>query len=567
MASDMNRRQAIALLAAAGTAAACTQDSPEKAAAEQNHAAQIALSPRFTHGVASGDPKTDSLVIWTRIDTEAETETVAWEIASDEAFSTILQSGTAQANASADHTVKRIVDGLDAGQSYYYRFRLEDGYSITGRTKTLPDGHVEKLGIALASCSNYAFGFFNAYDAIAKDENVDFVLHTGDYIYEYGGEDGWGHETAKVIGRTHLPAHEIISLSDYRMRHAQYKTDAGSIAMHAAHPLIACWDDHESANNPWMHGASNHQPDTEGDWETRRAAALQAYYEWMPVREPEKGQTRAEFWRSYAFGDLATLITMETRHTGRGEQVDLGAYYDQIQSPEDRERFMSEVINDPSRTMLSEGMEAEIAERFGASVKAGQPWRLFGSPSPIARMLVPDVIAAGIDPAKKQGGGVPGAGPDVFWKGIWNLPFYTDTWDGYPVARENLYDLCQSVGASDLVFLTGDSHSFWANTLYDDEGHHMGVELGTAGISSPGDFVESGWDDDSARRLDEIFAEKLEEVEWTDNMHQGYVRVVMTPDELLGRFIGVDTVLQPDYKTITLKDVKVIHKDGSVVYA
>lgn len=564
MTSELNRRQALALLAAAGTTTACAASDDPSAAGITETASR---SSRFAHGVASGDPLTNSVVLWSRLSTNVEAETVRWEMSTDERFADVVASGDAVAEAAADHTIKVIPDGLSAGQTYFYRFIAEDGTSPVGRTRTLPVGHVERLGIALASCSNYAFGFFNAYDAIAKDEAIDFVLHTGDYIYEYGGDQGWGHETASVIGRTHMPAYEIVSLEDYRLRHAQYKSDTGSRAMHAAHPMIACWDDHESANNPWLNGAQNHQPDTEGDWDERRAASLQAYYEWMPIREPEDGLTRADFWRSYSFGDLATLITLETRHTARSEQINYGQYFDTIRTPDDRERFMAEVVNDPSRRMISDGMEAEITSSVSASIEGGQPWRLFGNASPIARMLVPDLLALGVDPTRQSGDGVPGAGADVFWKGRWNLPFYTDTWDGYPAARERLYDLCRNAGASDLVFLTGDSHSFWANSLFDDEGQPVGVELGTAGISSPGDFVESGWDDEAARSLDQLFADHLDEVEWTDNMHQGYVRVELTPEVMTGTFIGVDTVLQPTYETLTRKEVRVVHDGAHLVYA
>ena len=176
------------------------------------------------------------------------------------------------------------------------------------RTRTLPSGATESLGIALASCSNFAFGYFNAYRAIAEDESIDFVLHTGDYIYEYGA-DGWGAETAERLGRVHEPAHEIVSLADYRARHAQYKRDPDSQAMHATHPLMCCWDDHESTNNPWSGGAQNHQPE-EGSWNERRDASVRAYYEWMPIREPEGGLRPIDFWRVYSFGDLATLVTL-----------------------------------------------------------------------------------------------------------------------------------------------------------------------------------------------------------------------------------------------------------------
>ena len=561
---DLSRRKAIALITAAGAASACAQ--PDTAPETTEVSAATQFSPRFKHGVASGDPMLDSVVLWTRIESDADAEPVQWDIAESDDFNTIIQSGTQMATAEADHTVKVIPTGLEAGKTYYYRFRLEDGSSPTGRTKTLPSGSVDELGIALASCSNYAFGFFNAYDAIAKDEDVDFVLHTGDYIYEYGGSEGWGHETASVIGRTHAPAREIVSLADYRERHAQYKSDAGSLAMHAAHPLIACWDDHESANNPWLHGAQNHDPETEGDWETRRAASLQAYYEWMPIREPGPGMTRADFWRTYTFGDLATLITLETRHTARGEQVDLEAYATEITSPEARDDFMATVIDDPDRKMISTDMEEAIRTGLSASVEAGQVWRLFGNASPIARMLVPDVAALGIDASHIDGGEANPSAQALFWKGKWNLPFYTDTWDGYPAARERLYDLCQSVGASDLVFLTGDSHSFWANSLYDDEGKPVGVELGTAGITSPGDFVESGWDIETAKRLDQMFADQLDEVEWTDNMHQGYVRVVINRSEMIASFVAVDTVLQQQYRVHDLRTVKIAHSGQNLEY-
>ena len=408
------------------------------------------------------------MVIWTRIETKSSSETVVWELARDPQFETLIAKGDVETSGDLDFTVKAIPGDLEPGTTYYYRFKLGTAVSQVGRTKTLPKGAVEKLGIALASCSNFVFGYFNAYDAIAKDETIDVVLHTGDYIYEYGAS-GWGAEMGKMLGRPHDPPHEIVSLEDYRLRHAQYKSDPASKAMHAAHPLIVCWDDHESTNNPWSGGAQNHQPETEGDWETRLADSLQAYYEWMPIREPGPGQTRKDLWRTYEFGDLATLITLETRHTARGEQVDYAQYYEQIQTQADRDAFMTDVIGDPARKMISEGMETEIREGLTQSLESGQLWRVFGNASPIARMLVPDILAHGVDPAQKTSGGVPGVGADIVWKGKWNLPFYTDTWDGYPAAREAFYDLCKDAGATDLLFLTGDSHSFWMNQLFDDE--------------------------------------------------------------------------------------------------
>jgi alkaline phosphatase D len=550
----LDRRQTLALITG-GTLGAC--------AAPQTQAVLATHSPVFAHGVASGDPRTTSVVLWTRVTTDAAEQVVTWHLARDADFSDLVQSGKAVASAEADYTVKVIPEGLEPGAQYYYRFDTAGGPSPTGRTRTLPVGSLDRLGIALISCSNYPFGYFNAYDAIAGDADVEFVLHTGDYIYEYGA-DSWGTEAGTGLGRLHAPAHEIVTLADYRTRHAQYKTDAGSRAMHGAHAFIASWDDHESANNPWTNGAQNHQSDTEGDWTVRRNASLRAYYEWMPIREPEPGFSRAEFWRTYSFGDLATLVTLETRHTGRGQQVDYSVYGDTIASPETRDLFMRDVIDDPDRKMLSPRMETALADGLSASVAAGQPWRLIGNPSPIARMRVPDVAAYGIDPAKAPKGEAPGEGTNLFWKAKWHLPLYTDTWDGYPAAREALYALSRAAGAEDLLFLTGDSHSFWANQLFDGEGRPMGLELGTAGVTSPGDFVDTGWDAETAKALDRVFEQALDEVRWTDNMHQGYVRVVLRPAQADVTYVAVDTVLLPTYRTEVIHTETVV-KDGKTL--
>lgn len=555
--SDLNRRQTLALLAvSAGATNACATS-------------QVSLerqSEVFQHGVASGDPAPDSVVLWTRVTTDQEMQPISWRVARDPDFSDIVATGEALASPVADHTVKVIPAGLEPGQTYFYQFAVDNVSSSIGRTKTLPTENLDRLGVALVSCSNYAFGFFNAYTAIAEDEQIDLVLHTGDYIYEYGSE-GWGHETANTIGRPHDPPHETVTLEDYRRRHAQYKTDAGSKAMHAAHPFVACWDDHESTNNPWKGGAQNHQPDTEGDWGTRRDASLQAYYEWMPIREPEPGFTRAEFWRTYRFGNLATLVTLETRHTARGEQVDYLEHADTIVDQASRDAFMANVIEDPTREMLSEKMETALSESLSQSVEAGQPWRLIGNASPIARMLVPDVVRLGVIPDQKLEEGASFGKYALAWKGKWNLPFYTDTWDGYPAARERFYQLCRNAGAQDLLVLTGDSHSFWANELASDDGQPMGLEIGTAGVSSPGDFVETGWSPTVSAELDRTFERELTEVRWTDNLHQGYVRIVLTRDQAKVDYMAVETVLVEDSRVRVIRSETVERRSNLISFS
>ena len=555
----LTRRTTLASLAA-GTAALALTDP-----------ARADNSGPFRHGVASGDPDATSVVLWTRVTTSGEV-TVTGELAADPDFTTIIQSADLATGPDLDHTVKWHVSGLAPGQTCYYRFRMDGARSPTGRARTLPTGRLDRLGIALASCSNFAFGYFNAYEAIAHDAAVDFVLHTGDYIYEYGHEE-WGDTEGRALGRRHDPAHEIISLSDYRRRHAQYKTDTGTQAMHAAHTLMACWDDHESANNPWSGGAQNHQPDGEGDWQARREASIRAYYEWMPVREPQwlgrMGATRAQFWRSYNFGDLASLTTLETRHTARGQQIDYAPVLDKAGDPAAIARFRREVLEAPGRRMISPECEADLARSLKQSVSAGQPWRLIGNAIPIARTDVPDLVALGIlpDPDAPEApfaGAVLENARTLAAKGRAGLPFYPDTWDGYPWAREQLYALSRKAGAGDLIFLTGDSHSFWANSLKDADGRSAGVELGTAGITSPGDFVESGFGAKLSRALDKAFADHVPEVVWTDNMHQGYVRLDLRRTEAEATFIAVDTITSRNFRPFIVNRVTIGRVGGSV---
>lgn len=516
----------------------------------------------FVYGVASGDPDTTSIVLWTHVTANSPVD-VMCEVSRDARFRSLTWSGQFTTGPERDHTVKIIADGLKPGGRYFYRFRALGETSPIGRTCTLPVGHLNRLGIALVSCSNFAFGYFNAYDAIAKDTAVDFVLHTGDYIYEYGA-DSWGGEISRKIGRIHQPAHEIISLPDYRTRHAQYKTDAGSQAMNAAKPLLACWDDHESANNPWVAGAQNHQPDTEGNWAARRAASVQAYYEWMPVREPVAGRTYLQFWRNYAFGDLATLSTLETRHTARALQVDYRPYYTSITSYADAETMEREAIGAPNRSLISTELEADLSAAWTQSKVLGQPWRLIGNPMPIARTRVPDVVALGVIPNPASQEKPLDAARELAWKGKWNLPFYPDTWDGYEWARERFYTQAKSAGADDLIFLTGDSHSFWANTLFDANGQASGIELGTAGVSSPGDFIDSGFDPATAGKLDAALAAHNPEILWTDNLHQGYVRLELTRSIGRATFVAVDNILSAQYHPFNVSQWQISKGKGGL---
>ncbi|OFI33746.1 alkaline phosphatase D family protein [Alteromonas lipolytica] len=515
--------------------------------------AQVAaapVNPLFDCGVASGDPTHTSVILWTHT---REPVAIRWEVAQDMAFKTVLLSGQGQTTIEQDCTFKVDVTGLQPGTTYYYRFITANGQSEPGRTKTLPKGELASLSVAVASCSNYPFGYFNAYHHIASDESVDFVLHLGDYIYEYG-QDGWGDEEARKINRRHLPANEIITLADYRTRHRQYKTDNGSRLMHASHPLIPTWDDHESANNPYMDGAQNHQAD-EGDWAARRAASIQAYYEWMPLREPGKNASKAELWRHFEFGDLASLTTIETRHTGRSKQIDYAKELPGIMAKQSADTFVKEVLGAPGRSMLSVAMENFLEEKLASSVAQGTQWRLIGNQIPMARTNVPvgDDLSLPADLAANKA--IAQHFGYFMALGKYDLPIYLDTWDGYPVAREKFYQLCQSVKATDLIVLTGDSHAFWANQLFAADGKAMGVELGTAGITSPGDFETFG--PQLATEFDRRVANHNREILWTDCQHRGYIKLDLTPSQALASFVAVSNITSEHYSAKTLREYRI----------
>lgn len=523
-------------------------------------AEQYTNTDTFAYGVASGDPTQTSLVIWTQAQGQ---EKVEWQVATDQEFRQIVKQSLASTGPNRDFTVKVDVKGLRPGTQYYYRFKVNGKYSPVGKSKTLPEGKVEALNIAVASCSNYVFGFFNAYAHIAQDSSIDFVLHLGDYIYEYG-HDGWGADSGKILNREHQPGNEIITLQDYRTRHRQYKSDHGSQLMHAAHPLISIWDDHESANNPYVDGAQNHQPETEGDWSTRRAASIQAYYEWMPIRDPEEGQDPKRLWRKFVFGDLATLVTLETRHTARAKQFDYFDVFKTAPNQEQRDHFMKQSLADPSRKMLHPDMENFLAQALQESCEHKQPWRVIGNQIPIARTHAPNLASIFEQRRVNTKGYALQQMEHLQMLGELDLPLYLDTWDGYEGAREQFYQTCAAVNATDLLVLTGDSHSFWANQLYSANGQSMGVEIGTAGITSPGDFETMG--NEMAEIYDRALAEHNAEVNWTDCRHRGYVKVTLTPTEGRVQYVAMRSIISEDIVATVLREETLLPRDGKLTY-
>jgi len=517
----------------------------------------------FLHGVASGDPDNESVVVWTRVTTTARQADVGWRVAMDESFQNVVAQGQYKTDASRDFTVKVVVDDLRPGQEYFYQFDVDGIRSPAGRTKTLPVGHVDRLVLAVATCSRYSFGFFNAYEVIANDPAVDLVVHLGDYIYEYGPE-GYGGPTGRRIGRNHEPPHETVTLADYRQRHAQYKTDSGSKAMHARHPLVVLWDDHETANDPWMGGATNHQ-EGEGDWITRRDASLQAFYEWLPIRDPRTGSTREEYWRHYKFGDLVSLITLESRHTGRSKQIAMADYLDDIKSESDTREFINTVVGAPDRNILSAKMEKFLADEIAESVRANRRWRVIGSQSVMARRIAPDLGDAFFTELRNDLDASAMAALDSATQlGKRGLPVDLDSWNGYPVARERFYQVSKDAGARDLLVLAGDSHTYWQNELYDAAGESMGVELGATGITAPRGLLEIG--PEGLRRYDELKAANNTEVIWTDGRHRGFIRLEIDHDGAHADFVTVTNVESRNYNIEIVRSVDIESHNGNLRY-
>ena len=497
---------------------------------------------QFLHGIASGDPTTRGAVLWTRVTPpagHAAPVAVTWHV-SEQGSDTPVETGRIEARAARDYTVKPEPTKLKPGRDYTYWFEAAGVTSPRGRFRTLPEGSVTELNFAVVSCQLYGGGLFNAYDAIAKLERIDAILHLGDYIYEYG-RDGYGKEIAQKLGREVEPPHEIVTLADYRTRHALYKRDPDLQAAHARAAMIAVWDDHETANDSFREGAENHQPESEGDWAKRKAAAMQAYFEWMPIRDPQAGRSWEAINRSFQFGDLATLAMVETRLLARSQQAEFkGA----TPSPEAFGKVLAERNRD-DRELLGETQRAWLEGVLTQSVKAKTPWQVLGNQVVMARVPGPDlqkmlgpIYAGAVAKLPPEIRGRVEAAQAGFRAG---LPFNLDSWDGYPAARERLYASFRRAGAQPLV-LSGDSHAFWCNALADAIGVPVASEFGTSGISSP-----SIGDSAPQLPLGKLLEQAGEEVLFCDQRAKGYILLTLTPTQAVADYRAMSTIMAKPY--------------------
>jgi len=439
--------------------------------------AEAAGNRYFKHGVASGDPYPDSVVLWTRVTpTAAATPgsgkgpdvTVRWQVARDRDFRRVVRQGTFRTSARRDHTVKLEADRLEPGTPYFYRFLYDGVASRTGRTRTAPahDATPANLRLGVVSCANLQAGWFSAYRHLAKRDDLDAVLHLGDYLYEYApGEYGYGQSNEDV--RKHVPAEEMVRLADYRQRHAQYKRDRDLQDLHAKYPFIVTWDDHESTNDAYKDGAENHQED-EGDWEARRRRAHRAYDEWMPVRMSGTTETGdgTRLFRRLRFGRLAELSMLDLR-TYRDKQVEYAAT--PVPSPDP-------AVSDPDRTITGDGQMEWLKDSLARDTAQ---WKLVGNPVMIAPVVFPPLPST----LTKDLNDVTGLLPED------GAAYNVDQWDGYTADRRELFEFLADNGITDTVFLTGDIHSAWACDLPVDAGTYpasqtVGVELVCTSVTS-----------------------------------------------------------------------------------
>ncbi|MEO1261911.1 MAG: alkaline phosphatase D family protein [Bacteroidota bacterium] len=471
----------------------------------------------FYHGVASGDPLPNAVIIWTRVTPSAVQEVeVSWEVALDQDFKQVVQSGKTNTDESKDYTVKVDVTGLQPNTVYHYHFKAFGNKSMTGRTKTLPTNDPGQVQLAIVSCSNYEAGYFNALGRIAERSDLDAVLHLGDYIYEYG-VGGYG-DTA--LSRKNLPTQEIVSISDYRTRYALYRLDPDFQKAHQRHPFITIWDDHEITNNSYVDGAQNHQPEEEGDYNVRKSVARQAYYEWLPIRE------KKELYRKFEYGNLVDLLMLDERLAGRQMQAD------SINTP---------AYRDSTRTMLGDVQ----VDWFLQNLKESEAvWKVVGN-----QVIFSDLSFEKIFP---------------------NRPKNMDAWDGYPFEKKKIIDFLKDGGIQNTIWVTGDTHCSWAfetptsieGYLADSVAAVVAVEFGTTSISS------SNYDErtsmDTVKMVEGLYLQDNPHLKYVDLSQHGYLLLTLTPEAATAEWWYVDTIKEPSSAESLAQRLQVM-KDGKTL--
>lgn len=513
----------------------------------------------FLHGVASGDPLTDSLILWTKVTPAQQVDAVQLllEVSDSPDFGKVQHQQLCLARKEANYCCKVDLTGLQPGRSYYYRFSDSNTVSAIGHGKTLPAGSVSEVRFAVLSCSNYPAGYFHVYQQVAQQQ-LDAVLHLGDYIYEYE-QGGYATERSVELGRALAADNqaEMVSLTDYRKRYALYRSDKDLQQAHANHSFICVWDDHEITNDAWTDGAENHQPN-EGDYQLRKLNALQAYYEWMPIRPLVSGQQQS-LSRSFAFGDLVDLHMLDTRIEGRNQQLEYAHYTDKTSGAFDSQRFIADLTNS-KRTLLGQKQQQWLQAQL---LRSKAQYQVLGQQVLMAKMMFPsELLSAFSKPgpelvdkiaqltALKQRvakGDTSLSAEDK--KRIESVVAYNlDAWDGYPYEREVIYKTALQQNKK-LVVLAGDTHNAWASSLHDQQGNNVGIELATPSVSSPGIETYLKLNTTQVEQLAAVLPALIDELEYC-NLHQrGYLLVAFSKAQVDARWFFVDDITKKQYQT------------------
>ncbi len=562
MTKKMNRRELIQKTLA-GFGALSLPISLTACGDDADSNTQPTTQVQFLHGVASGDPLQTQVIIWTRVtpaDSSARLE-VQWEVAKDAEFKHITATGKVLTTAAQDFTVKVDVTGLAAGQVYFYRFKSASTYSTTGQTKTLA-AQVQSVQFAVCSCSNYPAGYFHVYKEMAK-QDVDAVIHLGDYIYEYG-MGGYATEEAVAMGRTLADDNnaEIIRLDDYRKRYALYRLDQDLQAAHQRHPFIVIWDDHELANDTWEKGAENHQSDTEGDFLERKLAALAAYFEWMPIRPID--DQHIKIYRQFDFGTLVQLTMLDTRIIARNVQLDYANYM--TATGLDIAKFQADLIN-PVRSLMGVEQRNWLLQKLQQSTAT---WNVLGQQILMSKMFVPaellmslaEITAGNPSPETlskittqitellkikaRMDAGDPTVSPVEKARLAVTAPYNLDAWDGYFAEREILYGTLAQLKKK-VVVLAGDTHNAWASDLSSKDGVLVGVELATSSVSSPGLEKYLSIPMQQLQAFEFAFTSLIDELNYCNLNQRGYLKVRFTAEQVQADWIFVDSIKHKEY--------------------
>ncbi|RJP64626.1 MAG: alkaline phosphatase [Comamonadaceae bacterium] len=519
---------------------------------------------RFDHGVASGDPLSDRVVLWTHARRRFTNLPVVmrWEVARDPGFRHLVSAGWVTARAENGFTAKVDARGLKAGRSYYYRFRTLFDVSPVGMTRTLPAAGVHSVKLAVFSCANYPAGFFHAYGEAVR-AGAEYALHLGDYIYEYPA-DGYASEDAEALGRLSTPANEILTLADYRARYAQYRSDPDLKQLHASMPMIAVWDDHEITNDAYVSGAENHTEGTgeggEGAFRTRLATALKVYHEWMPIRTPDLRDLR-KIYRSFDFGGLVSLHMLETRVLARERQVQVGDLINPATAP-----TAIATLASPTRQLLGSEQMAWLTRQMTASRAT---WQVLGQQVLMGRMEFPASILQVLNPADTSPEAQAAAAraindylvakataaqaPQLLTpqqQALLNpqlnpkLGYNLDAWDGYPAARELLLGTAAALGKR-VVVLAGDTHNAWHNDLTLLNGTKVGEEFATPGVSSPG--LEEYLVTLPPVQTAAIFRGVIDTLNYAETARRGFLLMTFTAEAAVGEWYLLDTVKSTGY--------------------